>query len=102
MSLHEHDTIEIPDWIPADLVPLYEQVWSELPAFPSRKKACAVWTNCVHQYSHRTAETSPLRTRLLNGQACFDRREFMEDRFRKLLESPVIRGGRQTAEQQAA
>jgi hypothetical protein len=83
-----------PDWLPDDLKPLFEQVLSELPAFPDRRTAADVWTKRVHAWDHRTLEALPLVTRRLNGRACFTAREFVEFGFRRLMESPALRGGR--------
>jgi hypothetical protein len=83
-----------PAWLEQRLVPLFDQVMRELPAFPDRRTAAAVWTARVHPWDHRTLESVPLVTRRLNGRACFDRREFVEYGFRRLIEAPSVRGGR--------
>jgi hypothetical protein len=85
-----------PDWLPADLVPLFEQVMSELPAYPDKRTAADVCRRRVHPISHRTLERAPIPTRLLNGRACFSAREFTEYIFRRLLDSPAVRGGRRS------
>jgi hypothetical protein len=86
--------IQSPDWLPPDLVPLWDQVMRELPAFPDRRTAADVWTRRVHSWSHRTLERAPIPTVLLNGRRCFSARKFLEYGFRRLVESPPIRGGR--------
>jgi hypothetical protein len=92
-----------PDWVPDDLKPLFEQVMRKLPAFPDRQTAASVWSDNVHEMSHRTLEAAPLPTRILNGRACFTAREFVEWGFRRVLESPAVRGGRRAhSEKQAA
>jgi hypothetical protein len=33
----------VPDWVPPEFATLFEQVMSELPAFPDRRKFAEVW-----------------------------------------------------------
>jgi hypothetical protein len=94
------DSIQPPGWLPDELAPLFELVMRELPAFPDRRTAAAVWTARVHPWDHRTLEGLPLTTRRLNGRACFCAREFVELGFRRLLESPPTRGGRRATQEQ--
>jgi hypothetical protein len=92
--------IDIPAWLPPELIPLFERVMREMPAFPDRKTAAKVWTDNVHKWSYRTLEALPLKTRLLNGRACLTAREFVEYGFRCLAESAQTRGGRRPATEQ--
>ena len=85
---------QAPEWLPDDLRALWERVMRQLPAYPDRRTAAAVWSSEIHRWDHRTLEALPLATRRLNGRACFSAREFAEYGFRRLLEAPPIRGGR--------
>jgi hypothetical protein len=94
MSLCEPpDNTRAPDWVPPEFASLFEQVMSELPALPDRRKFAAVWGDRVNTISYRTIEAWPLATRRLNGRCCYDRREIVEYGFRRLLEPAVVMGG---------
>jgi hypothetical protein len=85
---------QAPEWVPPEFTLLFEQVMSELSAFPDRRKFAAVWADKVNTISYRTIEAWPLATRRLNGRCCYDRREIVEYGFRRLLEPPVVMAGR--------
>ena len=85
---------QAPNWVPPEFALLFEQVMSELPAFPDRRKFAAVWEDKVNTISYRTIEAWHLATRRLNGRCCYGRREIVEYGFRRLLGPAVVMAGR--------
>jgi hypothetical protein len=88
------DDFRAPNWLPDDFIPIFRQVLGQLPAFPDRKTFAIEFSRHVAKLSHRTVEAWPLTTRRIFGRACPEARELLEMAFRKMLDAPAVRGGR--------
>jgi hypothetical protein len=95
----------LPDGLNAsatDLPPDLQELLAQQPVNVDRRTGAALITKHLFPVSHRSLETWPLPTRLVNGKAIVPTAKLFEIAFARLSAAPVVMGGRANAQQQTA
>jgi hypothetical protein len=89
MSKHAQ-RITVEEVLPPHIV----EVLKELPRYVNRRTGAELVTKHLFPVSHRSLETWPISTRLVNNQAIMETEELFKRAWTMFAAAPLIKGGR--------